>query len=140
MSDFVQTMKDWSRICNSVPGKSEFKNLCSDKESGYVCPLRNNGLCSKTIASLTDKDIISGENIIAAWAVEHPEPQYPTWAELLLELGLAEHKTVFFNECCTDGSYITTFDDVLSKAAYKPIQADIAEKLGLKPKRRENDV
>ena len=140
MSDFVQMMKDWSRICNSVPGKSECKSLCSDKESGYVCPLRNNGLCSKTIASLTDKDIISGENIITAWAAEHPEPVYPTWAEWLIEQGLAEHKTVFSHEYHTDALYVTDFDTALKETVHTPIPANIAEKLGLKPKERKNDV
>lgn len=123
--DFVQVMKDWRRMCNSVPGKSEFKSLCSDKESGYVCPLKYNGLCCKAIASQTDEDIISGENIIAAWAAEHPEPVYPTWAEWLVDSGvfpqmMSTIPSVAFN----------TIRDSLSVE----IPADTAQKLGIEPK------
>lgn len=132
MSDFVQTMKDWKRMHDSM-------NKYGTRDC-LNCPLYGCS-CSDIFKMPENMDYLQLlQETIATWASEHPEPVYPTWAELLIEMGLAEHKTVFFNECCADGSYITTFDDVLSKAAYKPIQADIAEKLGLKPKRKENDV
>lgn len=121
---FQEVMHNWRRMCNSVPGKSEFKSLCSDKESGYVCPLNHNGLCCKAIASQTDEDIISGENIIAAWAAEHPEPVYETWFEYLLRIGVIPKNAPAGGE----------YQWIVESIKHKPIPADIAQKLGTEPK------
>ena len=122
MADFVQTMKDWRRMCNSVPGKSEFKNLCSDKESGYVCPLKYNGLCCKSVASQTDEDVISGENIIAAWAAKHPVV-YPMWWEWLFSIGAVTRRVK-----------PDVASALIETGLLDPIPADIASKLGIEPK------
>jgi hypothetical protein len=53
---------------------------------------------------------------IMAWAAEHPEPVYPTWGEWLNTYGVVS-------------------DNFFSNAKMlDPIPADIAEKLGVKPK------
>jgi hypothetical protein len=79
VAEFQEVMKQWARMCNSVPGKSEYISICSDKESGYICPMKDCGLCNKPLSSQTDDDRIIGERIIMSWAAEHPEPVYPTW-------------------------------------------------------------
>ena len=50
---FQEVMRQWARMCNAVPGKSECISICSDKQSGYTCPMHNSGLCNKSIASQT---------------------------------------------------------------------------------------
>ena len=55
------------------------------------------------------------ETMVMAWAAEHPEPVYPTLIEYLRGLGLEHHRMC------------------------DPIPADVARKLGLKPKEVEND-
>ena len=115
MAEFQEVMRQWARMCSNVPGKSK-GNLCSDVYSGYVCPLREKGLCNQPISSQTNSDRVIGEKIIMAWAAEHPEPVYPTWFEWL--------KTVVSDE------------EMLQRGMYWDMQipADIAQKLGLQPK------
>ena len=124
MAEFQEVMRQWVRICNSVPGKENY-NFCSDKQSGYVCPLCNSGLCSKGISEQTDEDIASGERTIMQWAAEHPEPAYPTWSEWLVNIG------VFPKMMSTIPSKAL---DAISNGVCKPIPADIAKKLGIEPK------
>lgn len=116
MAEFVQTMKDWRRMCRAVPGKSEGKSICSDKESGYVCPLSYSGLCCKAIESQTDEDVISGENIIMSWSAEHPIV-YPTWVEWLRQIGVVPRDQKCFHDWLL-----------------KPIPAEMAQNLGIEPK------
>ena len=112
MAEFQEVMREWTRMCNAVPDKAEHRNLCSDNESGYVCPLRENGLCNLAIATQTNEDWAEGEHIIMSWAAEHPEPVYPTWYEFLTS---RYHKAWEAIGCDS-------------------IPAGIAEKLGLQPK------
>ncbi len=67
------------------------------------------------------------EEKVDAWAAENPEPLYPTWLDYLHTVGL-----VTKTENCTP--YGFDFTKVM-----KPIPADIAEKLGLKPKGGNGD-
>ena len=69
MSDFVQTMKDWRRMCKD--------RRCD------ICRLEVNGICNTDPESRTDEDIWKIEKTINEWAAEHPEPVYPTWYEFL---------------------------------------------------------
>ena len=117
MAEFQEVMREWTRMCNAVSGKAEHRNLCSNNESGYVCPLQENGLCNLAIAAQTNEDWAEGEHIIMAWAAEHPEPVYPTWVEWFRQIGV-----VPYGQKC--------FHDWL----LKPIPADIAQKLGIIPK------
>ena len=116
MAEFQEVMKQWNRMCNAVPGKAGHINLCSDIISGYVCPLRENGMCNLAIEAQSIEDWKEGEYIIMAWAAEHPEPVYPSWYRWLIMMGAV-------------GSVEDLFSDL-----QRPIPADIAEKLGLAPK------
>lgn len=55
------------------------------------------------------------EEVVMSWAEEHPEPVYPTWYEYLNKM------------------YGAAFGD-LRVIGRQPISADIAQKLGIKPK------
>lgn len=139
MSDFTKTMKDWKRMCDKMDKDYGTDACCTH------CPLSLEGVvidgCDAIYthwAANADWDKVA--SIIEEWAAENPEPVYPTWAEWLIEHGLTEYQGNVFNDYRKDGPFVTKIDAVLSKAAYKPIPADIAEKLGLKPKGgNEND-
>ena len=105
MSDFVQTMKDWRRMCQFMD--KEYGNSSCDK-----CPL---GGCSAVYEMCGKENFSNMEHGITAWAAEHPEPVYPTWYEYLSDY------------------YRAAFGD-MSVISKQPIPADIAQKLGLQPK------
>ena len=109
MSDFVQTMKDWRRMCNTIQSKNQkasIGNWCKG------CSLQDFCIIDTSIKDTTNGEFdIIGEQI-QAWAAEHTEPVYPTWGEWLS----------------------TKYGYDLREIMYEPIKADIAEKLGLEPK------
>lgn len=116
MAEFNEVMRQWNRMCNSVPDKQGF-NLCSDKKTGYICPMHDCGLCNKSVSSQTDDDRLEGEKIIMSWAAEHPEIVYPTWADWFRQIGVAPRTQSCFH-----------------KWLLEPIPADTAQKLGIEPK------
>lgn len=78
--------------------------------------------------------------MVDAWAAENPEPVYPTWAEWLEEMGLTRRSVSIARTAnavepdSMQGIPGLPFITLLSLKARSPIPADIAEKLGLKPK------
>ena len=116
MVDFAQTMKDWHRLCQAMTVKNP-KDACNG------CPLEAYG-CSPVYEALDiyrDVDFeVVGETIMS-WAAEHPEPVYPTWGEWLMSIGVIS------------GLFPKGAIDALGNLK-QPIPADIAEKLGLRPK------
>lgn len=117
MSDFIQTMKDWRRMCKHYSDES-MKNgqpSCED-----MCPLGHNTACG-IIEDALNSDIEVAAKEVAKWVAEHPESEYPTWYEWLSTTPFIEKVR------CGSGTY----------KVYnwkKPIPADIAEKLGIEPK------
>ena len=109
MADFVQTMKDWRRMCK-VQEAIEKTDPCR------VCPLANDGNDCCGIYEDNDgndtRDYAHIEGVVARWAKDHPEPVYPTWYEYLT------------------GMYPATWNMIKDKS----IPADIAQRLGLQPK------
>ena len=120
MSDFVKTMRDWKRMCYAF-----------SKQYGYdccqYCRLHQKG-CEAILLQIQESAYDTIAETVYAWAAENPEPQYPTWLDYLHTLGL-----VIKTENCTTYGFDFT-------KARNPTPADIAEKLGLKPKGgNEND-
>ena len=117
MSDFVQTMKDWRRMCKA-------QETIEKTDPCRVCPLANNGNDCCGIYEDNDgndtRDYAHIEGVIARWAKEHPEPVYPSMAKYLEKFGITIRR---------DGSLQADFFK-----AHEPMDADIAEKLGMKPK------
>ena len=98
MAEFQNVMKQWRRFCKSHSNCGE-------------CEFDGRGICGD--AHLSDVPYSDMELRIMAWAAEHPEPVYPTWAEYLMH----------------------TYQDVsYARILGETIPADIAEKLGVKPK------
>jgi hypothetical protein len=76
MADFVQTMKDWRRMCQFMD--KEYGNSSCDK-----CPL---GGCSAVYEMCGKENFSNMEHGITEWAAEHPEPVYPSWYEYLTDM------------------------------------------------------
>lgn len=116
--DFVQIMKDWRRMCQFMD--NEYGNSSCDN-----CPL---GGCSAIYEMCGKENFANMERDISAWAAEHPEPVYPTWGEWLEKQGVV--KTVLSPRYDENRAlYYTPMYEITN-----PIPADIAQKLGLKPK------
>ena len=102
--EFVEVFKQAQRMCNYY-----LEHGCRE------CPLSE---CTDDVCVIRPWESREPEGVerrVMAWAKEHPEPRYPTWKEWLEE------------QCVIS-------DVGWFKKGYKPIPADIAEKLGLKPK------
>lgn len=86
----------------------QWRRMCTAHQCSK-CPLDNAVCCISDPNLRTDVEIETLEELITNWAEEHPAPVYPTWNE-----------------------WFETFDDGID--VDEPIPADIAQKLGLKPK------
>lgn len=117
MADFVQTMKDWKRMCNAMCQDNEY--TACDK-----CDLRDFGCPAIYDKECDNVDWDRVEKVVVAWAAEHPEPDYPTWMEWLTDLG-AIPKAISWDEPLVEAVY---------DAIQEHIPADIAQKLGIEPK------
>lgn len=134
MSEFTKTMRAWRRMCNA------FSKRYGDDCCQY-CRLHQKG-CG-VIWEIQEGTFDTIAETVDDWAAENPEPVYPTWAEWLEEMGLTRRSVTAARRILgTDSSQETAipFIVTLSSNASSPIPADIAEKLGLEPKRgNEND-
>ena len=109
MAEFQEVMKQWRRFCKSHSNCGE-------------CVFDGTGICSEThLSSVPYSDI---ELSIMTWAAEHPEPVYPTWYDYLHSIGVLYEKH-------TAGGDVA---EIHWGNMMTPIPADMAEKLGLKPK------
>lgn len=99
MAEYKDVIKQFKRMCKSI---SSVQRTCGE------CPMRreNIGQCRKVAFERP----VDFEATVMQWAAEHPEPAYPTLAEWLRSIGLANHRMI------------------------DPIPADIAQKLGIEPK------
>lgn len=112
MAEFTEVWENWKRMCEYETEKGR----CAD---GH-CPLVN---LECNCEYPKDQKYYNGstiEAIVMTWAAEHPKLMYPTWGEYLCNIGLIHD--------CKDAVEMgrRLFDS--------SIPADIAEKLGIKPK------
>jgi hypothetical protein len=105
MAEFQKVMREWKRMCKSRG------NIPDDfVDAG-----------SALLFAFDRPDEI--ERLVMEWAAEHPEPEYPTWVEYLVGIGVIPHEI-----------RLETADALMDTHLLKPISADIAEKLGIEPK------
>ena len=112
MAEFCAVMKQWGRLCST--------HICYDCSE---CVLTGTDVCD-SYAKDNAQNAAEIEKRVMAWAKEHHEPQYQTWGEWLAEHGIVIPDKV--------GEGRIKYN-ILRKVT-EPIPADIAEKLGLKPK------
>lgn len=108
MAEFQDVMAGFARMCKYM------KQDCYD----HHCPLALKGFYSKPVCSYTREDIQEVEEIITKWVAEHPEPEYPTWAQWFRQMKIAPLEQKCFHSWLLE-----------------PIPDNIAEKLGIEPKR-----
>lgn len=108
MAEFAEVIKQFKRMCWYY-SRDKGQKSCPMCTSYPNC---NIGQCRK-IAFEKPAHFAA---TVMHWAAEHPEPVYPTWGEWLNAYGVVS-------------------DNFFSNAKMlDPIPADIAEKLGVKPK------
>ena len=114
VADFVQTMKDWRRMCETIQSENQ-----KTSTGGWCkgCPIQGYCVIDTAIKESTNGEFSIIGDQIQAWAAKHQEPVYPTWIEWF------QQQNIWRKE--TNNPAINL---------YNPIPADIAEKLGLQPK------
>ena len=122
MSDFVQTMKDWRRMCNTIQSKNQKASIGSWCKG---CPLQDFCIIDTSIKDTTNGEFdIIGEQI-QAWAAENPEPVYPSIAKYFKQFGITIRR---------DGSLEADYFK-----ANEPMSADMAKLLGISSGDGENE-
>ncbi len=112
MAEYSEVIKQFKRMC-------WYYSRDKGQKSCPICtsyPNCNIGQCRK----IAFEQPSCFEDIVMAWAAEHPEPVYPTWKEYFAELygsGVFGQPLMAVGLLCEDH-----------------IPADIAQKLGIEPK------
>ena len=121
MAEFKDVHRNMVRMCEAMRAED---NGCAP------CPL--DGICAKFI-TLSEDAIATIERVVTQWAAEHPEPVYPSWEDAW--------KQIFPNgidvPCPSeyDAKYgIDCFKFSCKSCKKRPIPAEIAGKLGIRPK------
>jgi hypothetical protein len=120
---FQEVMRQYKRMCC---GKA-----CSDCDFyKFKMSLNHQMACLRFLKEYP----VEAEALVMNWATEHLEPVYPTWREYLQEQGIldVEYIPAASSTTSTSKSYVQTVKTLAP--FYRPIPADIAQKLGLQPK------
>lgn len=120
MADFVQTMKDWRRMCDTYT-TDDAARCCQG------CPMDGRGCGAIYEGGNADPEVIERE--VNQWAAEHPEPVFPMWCEWLADKGVVDVARMPVDY---SGGIITEIKP--SGKMYEHIPADLARKLGIEPK------
>ena len=104
MAEYNEVIKQFKRMCKSVTPMK-----CTRGECPMGC--ENIGQCRKVAFERPAKF----EEQVMTWAVEHPEPVYPTWGQYF--------RRYYGLEYCKGHEMLL-----------ENIPADIAQKLGIEPK------
>ena len=122
MAKFTEVMRQARRMCEA------FRDGHCSK-----CPIGNADVLECGITVTSDMDCEEIERRVMQWAEKHPEPVYPTWDEWQNSTFKDAHKHIM---PCTFGSRDRFKCE--GKTCYvcmdQQIPADIAKKLGIKPK------
>ena len=121
MSEFTDAMRQARRMCKTQ----------KDCES---CPIWDTAdfSCKMDTTYYSDDSVI--ESIVMQWAAEHPEPSYPTWREW--QNSVFPDAEIDITPCAFGGrDRLNCFlEKTCIECMEQQIPADIAEKLGIKPK------
>lgn len=124
MAEFAELMKQARRMCGSI----SCDNCILPRSSDEMC------IWEDAPARLTDEVIAEIEAKTLKWAAENPEFRFPTWREWQREH--FRDAAIMMRPCV----YISYTDahcrdcEDCGDCVNQPIPAEIAEKLGIKPK------
>lgn len=116
MAEYNDVIKHFKRMCRYYNNRAT-QNDCPLYCKGHGCNISH---CR--MLAFDDKKF---QNVVMTWAEAHKEPVYPTWAEWLIEHGLLY---------ASNSAYMKHWFVLNQSGINKPIPADMAEKLGVKPK------
>ena len=128
MAEFIELFLQKRRIC-----KRFYDNRCEG------CPLNDSrNLCGvMSIIAVSEDEAMAFEKTVTQWAAEHPEPVYPTWEEWLQSVGVMESSEGLLRrikgQLYIDG---IPAHAVPTAKVLQPMDADIAQKLGIEPKEK----
>ena len=126
MSEFTEVMRQAKRICTVHGG------ICSYR----CCPLADGEKCRLNV-NLDGEDYNELERIIMDWTRKHPEPVYPSWEEGWKQLfPEADIRNTLCPEVFGDKykcDWCHDYNDNCDECLERPMPAEVAEKLGIKP-------
>jgi hypothetical protein len=115
MAEFVDVLRQFDRMCKANAG-------CSN------CPLHEqDGVSDRCSIGAFVNDSERIEREVMAWAAEHPEPVYELWGEWFEKRG-------DLIRGWHNATNIQWIAKTFGRLMCTPIPAEIAQKLGLKPK------
>ena len=114
----------------------QVRRICYEHSDCEMCPLykiHNSSGCAFDYYVFDGVSLDEVERKIDAWAKKHPEPAYPTWDEWQ---NSTFPDAVIYISPCEFGRYdrFKCSETPCDKCMKRQIPADIAEKLGIKPK------
>lgn len=122
MAEFIEVMRQARRMC-----KAFRDGHCSE------CPIGNAKVLECGITVTSEMDCEEVERRVMLWAIDHPEPKYPSWEDGWKQLFPdAEYSPCPDQHFGEDGRCERYGGCNACKAS--PMPAEIAEKLGIKPK------
>lgn len=132
MAEFTEIVKQAHRMCETYgPHDNDCTTLCPLGEAH-----RPDGMKLCEYIGFTDLESAKEiEKRVLAWAAEHPEPVYPSWYEYQQQTFPGHSRWICpmaFGVACSCKS--VTSVQACTKCRNNPIPAEIAEKLGLRPK------
>ena len=122
MAQFSKVMRQARRMCEA------FRDGHCSK-----CPIGNADALDCGIMATSEMDCEEVEHRIMHWAAEHPEPVYPTWREW--HNSMFPDADVYMSPCeLWSWNQFNCEEKTCAECMDQQIPADIAEKLGIKPK------
>lgn len=127
MAEFQEVMKQAKRMCRS------FGASCDGCKLHWLDEV---ALCvfGGTPEAWRTNKMTDAECIVMDWAASHPEPRYPTWKEW--QDTNFPNNDALMRPCIFESEEYfgcSRLETGCGKCMNKPIPADIAEKLGIKP-------
>lgn len=129
MAEFTEVMKQAKRMCKSYGVDC---GPCKLHKKYGLCPL-----CAQSDDHVPMdwclKSMPEIERIVMDWAAANPEPRYPSWIEAWKQLFPDGQRTPCPGCCGRKYAPEWCGREECGKCKNRPIPADIAEKLGIKP-------
>ena len=122
MAEFIEVMWQAKRMCES------FSDGCRECPIGNADELE----CGITVTSWMDCEEV--ERRVMQWAAEHPEPVYPTWDEWQRSVFPDADGHISPCEFGSKDRFNCAHNITCVECMEQQIPADIAKKLGIKPK------
>lgn len=123
MAEFQEVMRQAKRMCKA----HDECNDCTLKEmadaAGLYCPIH----------TMCNLDFVKFETAVMNWAASHPEPKYPSWREAWKQLFPDRQRTPCPGCCGKKYAPEWCGQEECGECKNRPIPADIADKLGIKP-------